>query len=152
MSWSLGWPYSTGTNVWDKLVMKINGGMTCCSPFTSLSSLTDNYQTYTALWINTAANTSVYVLANRGSGISTTFYINNVINPYPVSFDTYQQGLSATFLWYSVYKTYTKYTLTQPSYSAYTLNNDFTVSSSASIIATSKAIRFNSHQNYPLTY
>lgn len=131
--------------------MKINGGMTCCSPFSSLSSLTDNYQAYTALWVNTAANTSVYVLANRGSGTSTTFYINNVVNPQPVSFATYQQGLSATFLWYSVYKTYTKYTLTQPSYSAYSLNTDFSISS-ASVVSTSEAIRFNSHQYYPLTF
>ena len=152
MSWSLGWPYSSGNSVWDKLVMKINGGMACCSPFTSLASLSDNYQGYTALWVNPAANTSVYVLANRGAGTSTTFYLNNVVNPYPVSYASYQQGLSVTFLWYSVYKTYTRYTLTQPNFSAYTLNTDFTISSSASIIATSKPIRFYSHQYYPLTY
>jgi hypothetical protein len=132
--------------------MKINGGMTCCSSFNSLSTLTDNYVTYTVLWTNPAANISVYILATRGSGASTTFRINNVVNPFPVSYATYIQGLSATFLWYSNYQTYAKYTLTQPSYSSYTLNTDFTISSSGTIVANSKAIRFNSHQNYPLTY
>ena len=154
MSWAFGWPYSSGSNVWDKLVMKINGGMTCCSPYSSLSTLTDNYgNTLNKLWVNTAANISVYTLLSRSSGVSTTIYINNVINPQPVSFATYQQGRSATFLWYSAYKTYTKYTLTQPSYSAYSLNSDF-ISYAPDIVTASYTpiSSYYTNQYYPFCY
>lgn len=152
MYWSLTWPYTTGSATADKLVMKINGGITCCRAFSSLSYLTDSHGvTYTALWTNNAANTTVYIQATKGSGSSVTFYINNVINPYPVSYATYQQGLSATFLFYSNYKTYNKYTLTQPDYSAYSMSNDFTVGVTG-IVTASTPPTVSSHQYYPLTY
>ena len=89
LKWTLGWPYSSGSNIHDKLVVKIDGGVTCCKAYSSLASLTDNYRTYTALWINTKANTSIYWLPTRSSGTSTTFKINNVRNPNPVDFATY---------------------------------------------------------------
>lgn len=152
MNWYVVWPYNTGSASADKLVMKINGGMTCCRAFSSLSYLTDNYGvTYTALWTNNAANTTVYIQATRSSGVGITFYINDVINPNPVSYATYQQGLSATFLWYSNYKTYNKYTLTQPNYSAYSMNSDFSVGVTGIVLA-SIPPTFSSHQYYPLTY
>jgi len=150
--WTLGWPYSTGSNSWDKLVVKINGGVTCCSAFSNLAYLTDTSGvTYTALWVNTNANISVYIQATKSSGTTTTFRINNVVNPNPVSYATYQQGLSVTFLWYSVYKTYNKYSLAQPDYSTYSLNSDF-VLAGVGLVGGSNGIIYNSHQYYPLTY
>jgi hypothetical protein len=138
--------------VWDKLVFKMNGGATCCRSFSSLAVLTDNYVTYTPLWINTKANTSVYVLASRSGGTSTTFYINNIINPNPVNYATYQQSLSGTLSWYSVHKTYAIYTYNQPSYSAYAKNSDFTVCGSPSFISSSDAPHNPTHPAYPLIY
>ena len=87
--WTVSWPYSTGAGPDDKLLVKMTGGVTCCRSYSSLASLTDNYRTYTALWTNTKANTSVYQLASRSSGTSTTFRINNVINPNPVNYADY---------------------------------------------------------------
>ena len=89
MQWTIGWPYSSGSNVHDKIVMKIDGGVTCCRAFSSLDYLTDNYQTYTVLWANTKANTTIYQMPARSSGTSTNFRINNVINPNPVDFANY---------------------------------------------------------------
>ena len=150
--WTTGWPYSSGTNVWDKIVMKIDGGVTCCSAYSSLDSLTDNYITYTVLWANTKTNTTVYDMPARSSGTSTTFRINNVINPNPVNFATYEQGKKVTLIWYSVYKTYNIYTLSQPNYSSYNKVSDFQVDGSANYVSESKPNHYPSHQYYPLTY
>lgn len=91
--WDQGWPYNSGSNVWDKFVLKISGGATCCNAYSNLY-ISDNITSYTALWVNTKANTSVYVLPSRSSSVNTRFYINNVINPNPVSYLTYQKGLT----------------------------------------------------------
>lgn len=93
--WTIGWPYSSSGNIDDKIVMKIKGGATCCSPFSSLSTLSDNYTYYTNLWINTKANTSVYAMPSRSVSTTIRLYISNVVNPNPVSYNTYQQGLTA---------------------------------------------------------
>ena len=87
--WSINWPYSSGSNVHDKIAVKMSGGITCCRAYSSLASLSDNYITYTALWVNTKANTSVYQMPSRSSGSSTNFRINNVINPNAVNFADY---------------------------------------------------------------
>ena len=151
LQWTVGWPYNSGTAIWDKLVLKIDGGVTCCRAFSSLDHLTDNYMTYTVLWANTKANTTVYDMPARNSGTSTTFRINNVINPQPVNHATYEQGKKVTISWYSVYKTYNIYTLTQPNYSAYSKNSDFQTGT-ASYVSNTRPNHFYSHQYYPLTY
>ena len=89
LKWTVGWPYSSGSNIHDKILVKIDGGITCCRAYSSLASLSDKYMTYTALWTNTKANISVYQMPSRSSGTSTTFKINNVINPNPVNYATY---------------------------------------------------------------
>ena len=150
--WAVGWPYSSGSNVHDKIALKIEGGVTCCSPYSSLDHLTDQYHTYSVLWANTKANTTIYQMPSRSSGTSTTFRINNVVNPNPVDFATYEQGKKITLKWYSVYKTYNIYTLNQPNYSSYSKKSDFQVDNSANYVADTKPNHFNSHQNYPLTY
>lgn len=150
--WNVAWPYTSGTSVSDKLVVKMNGGATCCSPYSSLATLSDNYTTYIKLWVNTQANTTVYEMTSRPQSTSIRLYINNVVNPNPVSYETYQQGLTATFSWYSNYQTYNIYSLSQPSYSAYTKRSDFVVCSSPSYISASKPYHYPSHQYYPLIY
>lgn len=150
LTWTLGWPYSSGSNVWDKMVLRLNGGVTCCRAFSSLT-LSDNMTGYTNLWINTRANVSVYIMPSRSSSTSTRFYINNVINPNPVSYATYQVGLTADIAWYSVYQLFNVYRLAQPDYSAYTKNTDFSVSNGAYVSA-SAPVHNPSHQYYPITY
>ena len=149
---AISWPYNSGSQNWDKLVFKMKGGATCCRVFSSLAVLTDNYVTYTPLWINTRANTSVYILASRSGGTSTTFYINNIVNPNPVDYANYQQGLSGTLSWYSVYRTFAIYTYTQPNYSAYSKNSDFVVSNPPSFVSMSDPPHNPSHTAYPLIY
>ena len=83
--------------------MKIDGGVTCCRSYSSLASISDNYISYTKLWVNTKANTSVYTLPNRNSGTSTTLRINNVINPNPVAYDTYNLGRTVELRFYDSY-------------------------------------------------
>ena len=89
LKWTVGWPYSSGSNIHDKFTTKITGGVTCCSPYSSLDNFSDQYLSYTLLWTNLKANYSVYVLPTRSSGTSTTFRINNVVNPNPVNYATY---------------------------------------------------------------
>lgn len=149
---NVNWPYSSGSNVWDKLVFKISGGATCCSSFSSLAVISNNYTTLTQLWVNTKANTSVYVLPSLSQSTSIRMYVNNVNNPNPVSYNTYIQGLTASFTYYSNYQTFNIYSLTQPAYSSYTKQTDFTVTGAASYIAPSKPAHYYSHQYYPLTY
>lgn len=90
-------------------------------------------------------------MPSRSSSTSTTFRINNVNNPYPVAYDTYNQGRKVTFIWYSGYQTYNVYNLVQPTYSAYSLNSDF-VTGGATFQSQSNPHHYNSHQYYPLTY
>ena len=146
------WPYSSGSNHWDKVSVQIEGGITCCRSYSSLASFSDNYGTYTALWVNTKANTSVYRMIGRSSGASTTFRINNVINPNPVDYATYEQGKKVIIKMFMVFKTYKVWDLTQPNYSAYSKVSDFQVDNSPGYVAGSKPYHYPSHQYYPLTY
>ena len=150
--WTVSWPYSSGSNTWDKISVKIDGGATCCSSFTNLAVLSDNYVTYTPLWINTKANTTIYIMPTRSSGTSSTLRINNVVNPNGVNYPVYEKGKQVTIKWHSIYLTYNIYTLAQQSYTSYTKNTDFTVSSSPSYISGSAPYHYPSHQYYPLIY
>ena len=152
LKYTISWPYNSGSNHWDKIAITIDGGATCCQSYSSLASFSDNYNSYTALWINTKANTSVYQMIGRSSGTSITFRFNNARNPNPVDYATYEQGKKASIKLYSVFKTYKIYDLTQPNYSAYSKRTDFQVDNSPGYVTGSKPYHFPSHQNYPLTY
>ena len=69
--------------------VKIDGGVTCCSAYSNLATLSDQWITYTKLWVNTKANTTIYQMPARSSGTSSTLRVNNAINPNPVDFDVY---------------------------------------------------------------
>lgn len=86
---STTWPYSsTNSDISQKMVLKIGGGITCCREFSSLT-LSDSQTGYTLLWTDTIANISVYRTPTKTVSTSTSLYINNVINPYPYQKATY---------------------------------------------------------------
>jgi hypothetical protein len=147
----VSWPYSTGSSIQDKILVSIDGGITCCRAYSSLAVLSDQWNTYTQLWVNTKANTSVYQMPSRSSGTSTTFRINNVINPNPVAYATYEKGKQVTFKWFSNYQIYNIYKLSQQNYASYGKDTDFSVSG-ASYVSGSKPSHKSSHQYFPLTY
>lgn len=150
--WSFSWPYNSGSNVWDKILVQIHGGITCCQSYSSLASFSDQYGGFTALWVNTKANTTVYQMkGSRSTGQSMTFYINNVINPNPVNYADYEKGKEVTIKFITWYKLYNIYRLSQPNYSSYGRDNDF-VMGTASYVSGSKPAHHYSHQYYPLTY
>ena len=150
--WTVDWPYSSGSNVWDKISVNIDGGVTCCSAYSNLATLSDQWITYTKLWVNTKANTTIYQMPQRSLGTSSTFSVNNVVNPNPVDFDVYEKGRKVIIKWYSIYWAIYIYTLTQQSYSSYTKNSDFVISSSPSYVSGSAPNHFPSHPYYPLAY
>lgn len=145
---NLNWPYSSNYNdISQKIVMKIYGGITCCQSFSSLS-LSDSQTSYTLLWTNTGTNTSVYRTPSK-STINTYWYINNVINPNQVSYQTYIKVMQTTFIMYSSYKASYITTLNQPAFSSYALYTDFTVTSNPSLSYGGN--HFSAHPYYPLT-
>ena len=73
-------------------MLKIQGGITCCQNYANFV-LVDNRtgaSTLVELWRNTVANLTVYRTPSLSS-ISTNLEIRNVINPYPIQKETYEQ-------------------------------------------------------------
>ncbi len=138
------WPYnSNSADVSQKIVLKIAGGITCCQSFNSLT-LTDSQTGYTLLWSNPNANTSVYETPSKGINTDTYWYINNVVNPNQVSFQTYNQLRETTFIMYVSYKTTYISKLNQPAFSSYASVSDFVVSSSPTITESNAHFSYHS--------
>lgn len=89
---STSWPYSsTYSDISQKVVLKVRGGVTCCTPFSNLG-LTDNRtggSAYTLLWTDKVANISVYRTPSITGGWSTDFQVTGIVNPYPYQKETY---------------------------------------------------------------
>ena len=79
--WAVTWPYTSNSgDVSQKIAFKLQGGITCCQSFTTLW-FSDATVYYDRLWVNTAANISVYRMPTRNSGNGVNFHINSVNNP-----------------------------------------------------------------------
>jgi hypothetical protein len=78
------WPYtSSSSDSSQKVVLKLYGGVTCCTSFNSIALRDNLLSSYTLLWTNTKGNISVYKTPTRSSSTSVNLWINNIINPYP---------------------------------------------------------------------
>jgi len=79
--WNVNWPYYSSTSdVSQKISFKLFGGITCCQTFTNLW-FSDTTVFYERLWVNNAANVSVYKMPTRNQGVNVNFHINSVKNP-----------------------------------------------------------------------
>jgi hypothetical protein len=91
---STSWPYSSNFNdISQKVVLKVRGGITCCTSFANLG-LTDNRtggSAYTLLWTDKVTNISVYRTPSITGTLSTDLQITGVTNPYPYQKQTYEQ-------------------------------------------------------------
>jgi len=150
--WTINsWPFSSSSSdVSQKISFKLQGGYTCCQNH-DLLRFSDNTVYYTRLWVNNAANTSVYVMPDRGQGNSANFHINAIRNPEQVNRHTYDKIRTATAILYNNYKAVSFSTVNQPSFSSYSANTDFTVKSDLGT-AIDKPTYVHTHLNYPLTY
>ncbi len=82
---STSWPYSSNYNdISQKMLMKINGGVTACASFSSLTLSDNNTGTYALLWTNKISNISVYRTPSQSNGVATNIQVNNIVNPYPI--------------------------------------------------------------------
>lgn len=144
------WPYSsTYSDISQKIVLKIGGGITCCQSFSSLS-LSDSQTSYTLLWTDTTANMSVYRTPSKSISTSTNLYINNINNPYPYQKWTYENLKTIQILFYNNYQTSYIKNLAQFNYTQYTPLYQFYVTSSLSNADSTKSYYF--HNQYPMTF
>lgn len=82
---STSWPYSSNYNdISQKMLMKINGGVTACAAFSSFTLSDNNTGSYTLLWTNKISNISVYRTPSQSVGVATNIKFNNIVNPYPI--------------------------------------------------------------------
>jgi hypothetical protein len=146
---STNWPYSsTFSDISQKIVLKIGGGVTCCQAFSSLS-LSDSQTAYTLLWTNTLANISVYRTPSK-SVITTSLFINSVNNPHPYQKDTYEILKTVQVIYYSSYKTVHIKNLAQYNYTQYSALSQFLASSSLTNADNTRSY-FN-HNQYPMIF
>lgn len=66
------------------MLMKINGGVTACASFSSLTLSDNNTGSYALLWTNKISNISVYRTPSQSNGVATNIQVNNIVNPYPI--------------------------------------------------------------------
>jgi hypothetical protein len=90
------------------------------------------------------------VTPTKGVNTNTHWFINNVINPSQVSFHTYNQLLTTTFIMYSSYRTAYITKLNQPSFASYALQSDFVVGNNPAIAE--HTANFNYHRFFPMTF
>jgi hypothetical protein len=95
-------------------------------------------------------NTSVYITPSKGVNTNTNWFINGVINPNQVNYQTYNKIMQVTITMYSSYKTSYFTTLNQPSFSSYSILTDFTVSGNPT--STEGTANFKFHSDFPMTY
>lgn len=82
---NLNWPYSSSnSDISQKMTMKINGGVTCCTSFPSFSLYNTGTGTQTLLWTNKISNISVYRTGSISSGANIEIRLNSHVNPYPI--------------------------------------------------------------------
>jgi hypothetical protein len=144
------WPYtSANTDISQKVVLKIGGGITCCQSFSSLS-LSDSQTSYTLLWTDTIANISVYRTPSKSATTSTNLYINNVYNPYPYQKWTYENLKTIQIIFYSNYQTAFIKNVGQFNYTQYTALSQFLVTSSLSNVDSTRSYYY--HNQYPMTF
>jgi hypothetical protein len=144
---ALTWPYTSSSN--QKLVLKVNGGITCCNAFANFY-LKDDVNTYTPLWSNSKANVTIYTTPSYAINLAKNIYIMNVVNPYTYQRDTYQNLKKITFLMYKTFKTIYKKDFDQIDFTAYKTTADFNIASLNSPVDPPANLYY--HQNYPMTY
>lgn len=124
-----GWPYSSNYNdVSQKMLMKINGGVTCCASFSSFTLSDNNTGSYSLLWTNKISNISVYRTPSQSNGVNTNIQVNGIVNPYPIQKYYYEQIKKLEVAFYSGYQNVYIKQLDQFAYDTYTSVVQFTVS------------------------
>ena len=57
----MNWPYSSNYNdISEKVVLKVEGGITCCNSFSSMYFDSNRTGSFSLLWRDNVANISVY--------------------------------------------------------------------------------------------
>jgi hypothetical protein len=144
------WPYSsTYSDISQKIVLKIGGGITCCQAFNSLS-LSDSQTSYTLLWTDKIANMSVYRTPTKSISTSTNLYINNVYNPYPYQKWIYENLKTVQIIFYNSYQTSFIKNVAQLNYTQYSALSQFLVTSSLSNVDSTRSYYY--HNQYPMTF
>lgn len=139
------WPFDSSSSSYEsKLALNFNGGYSAV--WQSLSSVTflDNIGTYTLLWVNKVLNKFVFLLPNKGNGVSTTLNITSLNNPYPYQRELYNTNSTNVIInFYNNFFLANSRTFNQPSFSIFTKN--------PSIIFINQNTPCNNIDNYPST-
>lgn len=148
------WPYSSNYNdISQKVTLKLGGGITCCNAFSSFT-LSDNRtgSGYTLLWTDIVSNISVYRTPSITGGWSTDLRILNVVNPYPIQKETYEQIKKMEISFYSGYQNIYIKQLDQLGYSNFAQLSQITVSTNFGSPTESTTSSYSFHNGYPITY
>ena len=150
--YNIGWPYSSNFNdISEKVVMKIRGGITCCNSYHSFYMDDNVTSAYTELWTDTVANITVYRTPSRSSGQSTSIQIINVVNPYPIDKETYEQLKELEIFFYDNYQHKYIKQFEQFSYASYSQLSEISVSTNfGSPVDSTRSYSY--HSDYPMTY
>ena len=146
---SVGWPYSSNyADISQKVVLKIRGGVTCCNAYDNFY-LDDNITSaYTELWTDKTANITVYRTPTRNSGTSTNMQILNVVNPFPIQKETYEQIKEIELIFYSGYKNTHIKQITQFAYSSYSQLSEVSIGNAGTSNPVDTTRSFKNHQYY----
>ena len=146
------WPYSSNYgDISEKVVMKIQGGITCCNNYDNFVLDDNRTSSYTELWTDKVANLTVYRTPSISNNQYTQLQILNVVNPYPYQRDTYEQIKKIEILFYDGYKNRYIKQADQFSFSSYNRLSEITVDTNfGSPVDPPKSYSY--HQNYPMTY
>lgn len=86
------WPYSSNYNdISEKMVMKIEGGITCCNSYDNFVLDDNQVGSYTELWTDKTANMTVYRTPTHSNNLYTQIQIKNVNNPHPYQKEEYEK-------------------------------------------------------------
>ena len=81
---NMHWPYSSNSgDKSEKLVLKMEGGITCCNAFSNFYLDTNRTSSFSVLWRDDVANMTVYSTPSISYNTYLRFEIMNVNNPYP---------------------------------------------------------------------
>ena len=146
------WPYTSNYNdITEKVVMKISGGITCCTAYDTFVLDSNVTGAFVELWTDKVANITVYRTPSINHNTYLQLQILNVKNPWAYQRDTYEQIKEIEVLFYDNYKnTYIKQ-ITQFAFSSYNRGSEISVDTNlGSPIHPPKSYSYHSH--YPMVY
>lgn len=146
---NFSWPYPSSNTVSEKTLIKMDGGILCCSTFTSYAYRIQSTN-YVVLWSNSKIN-QVILATPSLSATSSSLRLANVVNPYPYQYTLYNSLMTMELMVYNSYQRVGVDTFNQPAWSDHTAtSNSVTLTAVSNIYHRTSSNQF--HDNYAVSY